>query len=102
MKEEVKLATYASGYRRLYGNDEDEIRALTGEAAREARGGIATADWNNPVVHWWPYQTGQVHRRSGPIAKPPPGHCLHMDLCQAAAGADRAQDGVVADGHSPL
>lgn len=48
------LSTYASGYRRLYQNDESELRACLGENASARRGGIPTIDPANPEVHWWP------------------------------------------------
>jgi hypothetical protein len=50
----ITLSAYASDYPRLYHNDEDELRACLGEAARERGGGLGTADPSNPVYHWWP------------------------------------------------
>jgi hypothetical protein len=50
----VELSTYASGYKRLYTKDEDELAACLGEKARERGGGIGTIDPSDSRVHWWP------------------------------------------------
>jgi hypothetical protein len=50
----MELSTYASGYKRLYLTDEEEVAACMGENARLRGGGIATIDPSNPRLHWWP------------------------------------------------
>jgi hypothetical protein len=50
----MELATFASGYKRLYVTDEEELAACLGENARMRGGGIGTIDPNNPRLHWWP------------------------------------------------
>lgn len=47
------LVMYASGHPRLYSTDEEEIAAVTGEAAG-AGGRLGTIDPEDPAVHWWP------------------------------------------------
>ena len=63
------LSTYASGYARLYHNDEEELRACLGENARARTGGLGTIDPENPQLHWWPSsvdfrEEAQRHSRS--------------------------------------
>ncbi|MET0412960.1 MAG: hypothetical protein ABW217_16760 [Polyangiaceae bacterium] len=48
------LATFASGYPRLYGSDEAELAACLGEAARARSGGLLVRDPTNPELNWWP------------------------------------------------
>lgn len=42
------LILYATGHRPLYSSDEDEIRAISGENARERGGGLGTIDPEDP------------------------------------------------------
>lgn len=48
------LVLYANGHRRLYSSDEEEVLAISGEAARDQGGGLGTIDPEDPSVHWWP------------------------------------------------
>ena len=50
----MKFSAYASEYKRLYNNDEEEVAALMGDNARLRGGGIGTGDPMNPRLHWWP------------------------------------------------
>jgi hypothetical protein len=50
----MNLSAYASGYKRLYGSDEEELAACLDENAKRRGGGIATADPSDPYLHWWP------------------------------------------------
>jgi hypothetical protein len=47
------LVLYASGHPYRYSNDEEEVRAISGENARR-RTGLGTIDPEDPALHWWP------------------------------------------------